>query len=284
MGKSFGNWSPSTILRVIKSMKSSTQTILVETDCGEGYLKAMGNPEGPHALARELVGTLLAKRMGLPVFDFAIIDVTEDDEVPFAKGGKASPGPAFICRQEVGATLGGGNGAYILQRLDNPGDIARLIVFDTWIMNCDRHHPPERGGWQPNRDNVFASREDASEGHFVLKAIDHTHCLTFGKDIGPGAAEIEYRQKVGVFGLFPEFRPLLQRADLQRAVNELGTVTRLEVESIIDEIPPQWEVNRASRSALVDLIMLRVGFVAGNIEKWIWPEMELEFDRSAEGG
>ena len=65
--------------------------MLVRTDAGDGYLKAMGNPAGEHALACELVGTQLAAWFGLPVFDFAIIQVTAADELPFAKGGFACP-------------------------------------------------------------------------------------------------------------------------------------------------------------------------------------------------
>jgi hypothetical protein len=41
----------------------------VETDAGEGFLKAMGNPESPHVLACELVGTLLAEWLGLPTLE-----------------------------------------------------------------------------------------------------------------------------------------------------------------------------------------------------------------------
>ena len=86
------NWRPTTVRRFIKSFPTSVCTALVETDAGPGYLKAMGNPEGPHVLACEWVGTQLAKRLGLSTFDFALIAVTPEDEIPFAKGGKPSPG------------------------------------------------------------------------------------------------------------------------------------------------------------------------------------------------
>src|SRR4029077_16711675 len=91
--------------------------------------KALGNPEGPHVLACEWVGTHLARRLGLPTFDFALLDVTTEDEIPLARGGKAQPGPAFITRKERGGPWGGGKRA--LRRLDAPRAITRLVVLDT---------------------------------------------------------------------------------------------------------------------------------------------------------
>lgn len=57
---------------------ASTRVVRVETDQGEGFLKALRNPEGPHVLACELVGTLLADGMGIPTLDFSIIEVTDE--------------------------------------------------------------------------------------------------------------------------------------------------------------------------------------------------------------
>jgi hypothetical protein len=83
--------------------------------------------------------------------------VTDTDELPFAKGGLAKPGPAFITRAETGASWGGSEAE--LKKLVNPHDLARLMVFDTWIRNRDRH-PPPGSAWQPARRNVFLSVED----------------------------------------------------------------------------------------------------------------------------
>ena len=85
-------WQPTTILRFEGSVPSSSAVLRIVTDQGKGYLKALGNPEGPQILAREWVGTNLAKRFGLSTFEFSIIEVTEADELPFAKGGQALPG------------------------------------------------------------------------------------------------------------------------------------------------------------------------------------------------
>ena len=86
----------------------------------------MGNHEGLHILACELVATQLARWFGLPTFDFAIIDVTDVDEIPFHDGTNAQVGPAFITRSESGDVWSGDEAQ--LARLFNPHDISRLVI------------------------------------------------------------------------------------------------------------------------------------------------------------
>ena len=38
--------------------------------------------------------------------------------------------------------------------------MTRLVLLDTWLRNCDRH-PLDPTKREPNRDNVFLSREGA---------------------------------------------------------------------------------------------------------------------------
>jgi hypothetical protein len=118
-----------TVKRFIKAFATSACRVLVETDDGKGYLKALGAPEGPHTLACEWVGTQLAKWFGLPTFDFAILRVTDLDDIPFYNGSKAHVGPGFITRAESGEPWGGMEEQ--MQRLINPQDVSRLVVFDT---------------------------------------------------------------------------------------------------------------------------------------------------------
>ena len=96
MAKKVQPWKPSTIKRFIKAFPTSACTVLVETDAGKGYLKALGNNEGPYILACEWIGTQLAAWFGLSTFDFAMFDVTNIDEIPFHNSSKAQVGRAFI--------------------------------------------------------------------------------------------------------------------------------------------------------------------------------------------
>jgi hypothetical protein len=277
-------WHPTTFKRFIKAFPTSACTVLVETDDGKGYLKALGGPEGPHTLACEWVGTRLAKWFGLPTFDFGILPVTDVDDIPFHNGTRAQVGPAFVTRAESGESWGGKEQQ--LQRLINPQDIGRLVVFDTWTLNCDRHSIPassRMGRARVNRNNVFLS-EEAPDGQFLLKAMDHTHCFTCGKPLSRKVREIDNVKDSRVFGLFPEFRPLLDRGLVKVAVRDLQRMDRSTAVSMTQSIPGEWDVTADAVEALVDLIVGRAAFVANTIESQLWPQLELDFDSEGKTG
>ena len=95
-----------------------------------------------------------------------------------ADGKLTQPGPAFITRAEPGMQWSGSEGD--LKTLANPDELSRLVLFDTWTLNCDRYRPaPPR----IKRDNVYLSREGAPPGQFLLRAMDNGHCFTCGRDL-----------------------------------------------------------------------------------------------------
>jgi len=274
------DWKPQTIRRFVKGLPSSARTAVGETDVGLGYLKAMGGPEGPHTLASEVVVTQLAAWFGLPTFDWGIITVDELDEIPFVdklgnRAGQATPGPAFITRAEKGATWGGTERE--LKHLVNSQDVSRLVIFDTWVLNCDRHSQPkpEVGrSRKPNRDNVFLSHE-APDGVFLLKAMDHTHCFTCGGEWTKRLAHVDTMKDGRVYGLFPEFREFLERDVVSQASEDLKLITSEVVTEMANQIPKEWDVKREALDALVDLVVGRATFVAETITSKIWPQGSL---------
>lgn len=277
LSKKPGPWTPTTIKRLIRAFPTSACTALVETDAGKGYLKALGNGEGPHILACEWIGSRLARWFGLSTFDIAMIDVTEQDEIPFHNGGKAQVGPAFITRAESGETWSGDEKQ--LDRLFNPQDISRLVVFDTWTLNCDRH------SWQGedkvrrariNRNNVFLS-EEAPEGQFLLTAMDHTHCFTCGRELSRKLREIAIIKDPRVFGLFPEFRKHLDRSQVKQAAKDLRRMARATAVQMSEGIPQEWEAQAEALEALTELVVARAAFVADTIEGLLWPQGEFDF-------
>lgn len=273
-------WKPTTIRRFVKAINSSACTARVLTDAGPAYLKALGSSEGPHTLACEWVGTNLAKWFGLPTFDFSIIEVAPEDEIPFYKVGAARPGPAFVTRAESGEPWSGKKNQ--LKRLFNPQDISRLVVFDTWTVNCDRHGPPAPGKMKKprvNRNNVFLS-EEAPAGQFMLKAMDHTHCFTCGRDLSRQLKIIDAIRDQRVFGLFPEFRLFLDRVQIEQAAKDLRSLDKATVVPFVHGIPREWSVTSEAQNALIDFIVDRAAFVAGTIVDALFPQGELDFDGS----
>jgi hypothetical protein len=274
------SWNPKHFVRFERALATSMRTAQIVTDEGKAYCKALGNPEGPHALACEWVGTQLARWLRLPTFDFGLIQIGAADEIPFSSGGRASPGPAFVTRAERGHTWGGSSKE--LTRIDNPADVAGLVVLDTWTLNCDRNAPADMHR-SPNYDNVFLSAERSCRGRFQLVAMDHTHCFTCGKPLTARIASIDRVKDERVFGLFPGFVRIVQehRSELRAVVERLRHFDRAISLGIVGTIPEAWSVGNAAREALCDLISGRAAYVADTIEQGLaakcWPQGELEF-------
>lgn len=264
-------WRPTRVTRFIRSIGSATRTAQVDTDIGEGYLKALGNPEGPHSLACELVGSLMAEWLGLTTLDFALVEVKNDDEIPFFDGGKALPGPAFISRADPLAIPWGGE-VRDLHRVVNHLEISGLVVLDTWILNCDRHAPDGR---RVNRDNVLLSQVQGTSG-LRLTAMDFTHAFTCGGDITRRISHIERRHDEKIYGLFKEFEGFLNRDEVKRLAGVLGRITPERANEFIRMVPNSWEVDVGSRTAWATLLVDRARFLSENIEQILWPQLELE--------
>ena len=139
------------------------------TDAGRCYLKALGNKEGPHALAAEWVGTALADWIGLQ--NVRRVEAGRSPPMTrsrWATSGVRSPVRPSRCEAEPGASWGGTVDE--LKATENASDVARLVVFDTWVRNCDRY-PPDITVRKPNPDNVFLSSRGAKRGKFHSQGV-----------------------------------------------------------------------------------------------------------------
>lgn len=253
-------WPPTAFRRFAKAIKTSTSPARIVTDAGPAYIKALGNPQGPHVLACDLVGTRLARWFGLQTFDDAILLLGETDEVLLHDGRRTLPGPAFATREERGMPWSGDEEDLAL--LDNPEDLSRLVVFDTWLRNCDRH-PPDLTARRPNYDNVFFSAERASGRRFRLVAMDHGHCFTCGKELTAHTATIEAVRDERAYGRFPAFVSRLRADVVQDGLARLGALPQAVVEQSVAAIPAAWDVASEARLALKMLITDRAAFLAG---------------------
>jgi hypothetical protein len=240
-------------------------------------LKAMGNDEGPWILGCELIGTHLAAWLGLATFQHAVIEVMEYNNIRFHNGKQAVPGPGFVTRSEIGDQWDGTSKQ--LGALSNPEDIGRLIVFDTWTLNCDRFSVSGEGisaRTRRNQGNVFLAA-DSQPGALELKAMDHTHCFTCGRSVSPKVAEITKIRDPRVFGCFPEFRKILTPAAIQNACKDLNTLTEGVLEAVMMGVPKSWEISAESLNGLAKMLLERGRYVADTIEEKLWPQREFDF-------
>ncbi len=268
-------WLPKQFRRYIETIGSSSLTAVIETDAGRAFLKAINNPYGVHVLACDWIGTKLARRFGLKTFDMAILELAEDDEIPLDDKTNAAPGPAFVTRAEEGQPMGGGAS---LEQIENVEDIARLIVFDTWVRNCDRYAPGIGKDGEPrmNADNLFLSADGASDGTLILKAIDHGHILTCGRPLTPKLANIEVIKEERLYGCFPFFRDIVTIEQLSQCAKELGEKRSRLCDRLLDDLPGAWDVSNETKHAINSLLLERAVFLADNIEAIADEEFKIE--------
>ncbi len=261
------NWKPTRLMEVARSVDTSTGATRVSTDVGRAYIKPMGNRQGPHVLATDWVGTHLAKWFGLSTFDIAIFTLDADDRFPLPRGYTAQPGPAFAARAMAGDPWG--KSGLQLDVLVNPEDVTRMVVFDTWTLNCDRHHH-DLTVRKPNYDNVYLSSEGVEPNKRRLIAMDHGLCfIRSGEDLTSSLAHIDKVRDEHVYGLFPEFRVKLREDMIDVCAARLKEMDISTARAMIATVPTEWEVAKEAREAWAELIYRRAGFVADNVLNWI---------------
>ena len=274
-----GRWNPQYIIRKINSILSSTEVVIVETDLGPGFLKAIGNPAGTHCLASEYVATQLAEWLGLSTLEYGLVDIDADlDDIRLYTGRKAQSGPAFITKLEAGEPWDGSRTA--LRMVVNPEEMSKIVVFDTWVINRDR-----KSRLMAVTDNVLLSTSHAPKGKLRLVAIDHTHCFVT-EECGR-LVDLEKLAKADepeVYGLFSEFREHLNRAIIRETSDRLRKMDSGTASAIVESIPDAWEISRSIRDRWTEQILQRAIWTATEIEERVlgalFQQRDLGFGKS----
>jgi hypothetical protein len=72
---SSSNRQPTEVTQFINHVNSVAGTLIFRTDAGMADLKALGNPDGPHTLVKDLLGTHLRAILSLTTFDYAVNEI-----------------------------------------------------------------------------------------------------------------------------------------------------------------------------------------------------------------
>jgi hypothetical protein len=162
-------------------MRGGTQAqLLLCSDSGYYVVKFQNNPQGSIVLASDLLGTLLANRLGLPAQHPVLVDVREDlirdteDMVIEVRGGRV-PCQSGLCfgsrypHDEISPENPWIAPVYdflpeaCLVNVRNLSDFAGMLVFDQWTCNTDR------------RQTIFVRQSDC--GWYHTSMIDQGACF-----------------------------------------------------------------------------------------------------------
>ena len=251
-------WHPTKIVKIIDNdISTSTSPVIVLTEKGKGYFKAVENNEGANALARKFVGTALASWFGLSTFAYCLFEFDGQSEMTLNNGKHVNQGTGFMTKKESGSNWD--KTTAMLDKIINKDDITRLVCFDTWVRNPDRHCV-HKGKPHTNSTNVFLAT--APEKKLILKAMDFTHA--FPGCIDNTMDNVKNVYDVTIYGLFAEFVNFLKKDIAVVACAKLRRVKDQNVRQHIEAIPQSWNIDAETREAWIRFIVKRANFVANN--------------------
>jgi hypothetical protein len=226
-------------LEQIRRMRGGAQSHLMRCDDGYYYVvKFQNNPQHRRILVNELLGTKLARRMGLPTTPVEIVYVSEDliqlteelrIETPRTRI-PCQPGVQFGSRfpgDPHQLTLHDFLPDKQLRDVENLGDFAGMLVFDKWTCNTN------------GRQTLFYPQlqdpHDDQTVRYLAFMIDQGFCFNAGEWNFPDAplrglyARNSVYEEVKGRESFAIWLERIEKYMTERVFNEL-----------IQEVPPEW--------------------------------------------
>ena len=79
--------------------------------------------------------------------------------------------------------------------------------------------------------------------------------------------------------MFPAFQTFIgsDRSTVRQAAKKLRCLERGDVMSVVRTVPREWDVNVGTLDALVSCVLGRAVYVAAEIERMIWPQLDLAY-------
>jgi hypothetical protein len=236
----------------IRRMRGGAQSQLMRCSDDNYYVvKFQNNPQHRRILVNELLGTRLARRLGLPTTPVEIIYVHQKLIELTPELCMEMPRARVPC--QAGAQFGSrypGDPRRLtlhdflpdehLRAVQNLYDFAGMLVFDKWTCNTngrqtlffreDPHRPLQGHGGE----EACGWPEDRDPGYTTLM-IDQGFCFNAGEWNYPDAPlrGLYARNRVyeGVIGM-ESFAPWMERVE--------KSITEKVLEETVREIPPEW--------------------------------------------
>ena len=244
----------------IRRMRGGAQSHLMRASDGCYYVvKFQNNPQHVRVLANELFATRLSQKLGIPVPEPAVIEVsswliehTEElrcqlagEKIPFSSG--LCFGSRFITEPDRLGTVLDYLPETTFDKIANLADFARILVLDKWACNSD------------GRQCVFHRSPRCRK--YRVTFIDHGYCFNAGEWTFPDAplrgvyaCNAAY---AGVTG-WRSFEPVLRCAQ---------SMSMEDIQECAAGIPEEWyENDNAALNRIVETLYLRRSKIADLIQ------------------
>lgn len=254
----------------VKRHATQSQAAHVDTDCGEYFIKAINNQDGPPVLIAEWVGSIAARWLGVDIPDFAVVELADVVDVPLDADGRtmAKSGPCFGSKLIEAAGWNGDAGA--LEAAENQDMIPAIVVLDTWLINLDRFcRKPDGASRFNNPGNLLLGTSGARKGKFLIVAID------FGYALGGPSWSARRLSAIGtieddtIYGCFPAFQPYMRRCWLKAVTVRLREFDEDVARGFLADVPSEWGLTSSAGDAVVEFLKRRAVHVAEKFDGMI---------------
>jgi hypothetical protein len=233
-------------LEQIRRMRGGAQSHLMRcSDQCYYVVKFQNNPQHRRILVNELLGTRLARRLGLPTTPVAVVKVSEELIRWTHELAMELPRARIPC--QAGLQFGSrypGDPRHVavfdflpdeqLRQVANLHDFAGMLVFDKWTCNTNGRQTLFFRDREAERREVRDTPREAAEGPYETVMIDQGFCFNAGEWNFPDAPlrGLYARNRVyeGVLGM-GSFANWLERVE---------KVSERTLQEIAGEIPPEW--------------------------------------------
>lgn len=227
-----------------------TEPLLFQTDHGFYVVKSSSNVDGPRVLINEFVCYKLARLLGIPIPDAALIYLKQDiiDADPYLKQldmpAGVHFGSKFINKAMTNIQ------PPLVKIVKNQRDIPSIILFDQIIYNNDR---------TTNKGNLLIDLKEK-----LILAIDHSHTFKLGALWDKSELEKIHSDPLCLvrdfFGY--NYKVLLEYVNGHSPFNKImERIYRLEKEDIdwcFEQLPNEWGLNPEDKAALKEFIWYRI--------------------------
>jgi hypothetical protein len=226
--------APIAAIHHIRRLPGATQPHLMLAGDGRRYVvKFRNNPVHPRILANELLATRIALRLGLPMPDVAVIEVSDwlishTPKLRLHVGERIVPcigglhlASCYVADPEQGETILQILPRRMRPRLADRDAFARILPFDKWAGNCD------------NRQALFVKRRPKPVRYEVV-FLDQGDCFGAAQWAFPDLSLMGAYDQNWVYGSvtgWESFEPTLSRIE---SVDATG------LWNIAVEVPQHW--------------------------------------------
>jgi len=245
--------------KYVRRMRGGSHACLLRcSDAAHYVVKVQNNPQGRRILANELLGTLLAKKLSLPVAEPAVINVSREfirgsSEMVIKAGHSCAPMHGGRCFGSQVPRYGEPNSSrnppleFVHEPLPskqakmvaNVADVAGMLVFDKWTCNTD------------GRQTIFV--QNANRQTYRAIMIDQGFCFNGIEWSFPDAGLYCIGLYNSVFDRIPSFSTFEPWLDYLE-----NKIDREILAKLAEQVPPEWyEYNRDALRRLLDQLDLR---------------------------